>query len=143
MTTRKSVSRKRCARTLEDFGDTRFYNHRIDEAFTLLGVEEIDGDPIYVEVQYDDGTPHDQAIADEPIADQFGWDPDGLLSAEIEPIGPGPTLEEACEVHDWFPQPDQLWESADQYDSDLYLQIARCRRCGLSGLTAMDHGQGR
>lgn len=128
--------------TLDDLIGKRFHDHRNDEGFTVLDVQEINGELMFVVMQYDDGVPWDEAIANEEIAEQIGWSAYGLLSEDYELVGPGPKLADACEDHDWFPTPDQLWDTAEQYDSHLYNKIVRCKRCGLSGSTVLEHGAG-
>lgn len=127
---------------LENLVGKRCYNHQIEEACTIVGISNINGEPMFADLQYDDRMAHDEAIADEPIAERVGWNPDELLSEDYELIGRGPTLEHACEEHDWFPSPDRLWDSAEQMNPDPYLQIVRCKRCGLSGDMVMKYERG-
>lgn len=127
---------------LDDVVGHRVYNHEIGEACTIIGVDEIGADAIMALLQYDDGVFWDEQIGAEGIAEQFGWAEDGLLAEQYELLGPGPTLHEACEDHDWFPQTDDVWDSYEAMDPNLYGRFVRCKKCGLSGATAGDYGAG-
>lgn len=123
----------------------RFYNRDIDESFTVIGIEEINGEPMMAVLQYDDGTFWDESIVDEPTGDRFGWSTHGLLGEQYEHRGPGPTITHACDkrAHSWFPRPGDLWDDLESVATDkrdLYSKFARCVRCGLSLETCWDYG---
>jgi hypothetical protein len=130
----------------------RFYDTERDEAFTVVGMTSA---PPLALLQYDDGVGWDEAAAnftvDEDTARKAGLDEHGLDSERYRPLGPGPRIEQTCdpEEHDWFPWPNDLWQdipSDDQrkqvpgHPRDFYSQIARCRKCGLSGSVAGQFG---
>ena len=120
----------------------RVFDHRINEAATIIDVQDIQDEVVMVILQYDDGEIWDETLAGAPFEEKMGWTPDGLLSENFELMGPGPLLQNACDEHDWFPSPDRLWNSYEDMEPDFYYKIVRCKKCGLSGHTTGNHGKG-
>lgn len=136
-------------RGVEDLRDRvvgkRFYNTEIEEAFTVVGVT---GEGLLVLIQYDDGVGWDELAAPELLpdekAEQVGVSTGGIDDSKYVQLGSGPKLAQACDEggHDWYPRPAQLgWDDVDVWRSsvennlvaDTYLNVVRCRKCGLSG----------
>ena len=123
----------------------RFYNHDIDESFTVVGVTEVGGDTVMALMQYDDGTFFDESIVDDPIADAAGWSEHGLLDERYTHLGPGPVIDHSCSKgdHEWFPDAYDLWDDIESVPIGVrnqYIKFTRCIRCGLSMTAAWDTG---
>lgn len=143
---------------LEDLMDRlvgqRYFDTEAEESFTVICIDPGTGMAI---LQYDDGVCWDEPpttfTMDEERAEQINLEEDGLDSERYEPHGAGPQLFQAChaDYHLWYPSPDLLWpdgppESLPETDDspgsaqNLYRQIVRCKRCGLSGDVLGEHG---
>lgn len=125
----------------ERFVGNRFFNKEIGEGFTVVGFQR----PLML-LEYDDGTPWDEAIAPGDFTtgsasmarvSEAGMDAEKYIQLE----GGGPTLQNACPdgAHDFFPLPSDLGlDDADRFFGETasnYERTTRCRRCGLSAST--------
>ncbi|WP_336361545.1 hypothetical protein [Haladaptatus sp. ZSTT2] len=125
----------------------RFYNQGIDESFTVVGV-----DSTFVYLQYDDGIGWDDSpgpdLVPEDVAYMMDLSEGGIDDSNYVPLEHGLSLDHACneDDHAFYPLPHQLgWADASvwyssidgQPTSNIYLNIVRCKRCGLSGNVLM------
>lgn len=130
----------------------RFYDTEQDEAFTVVGVTS---PPALALLQYDDGVPWDEGASnftvDEEVSHRMRLDEHGLDSDRYRQLGPGPRIDQICDVeeHEWHPWPDEVWPNGipDEMWTEIpghprtfYSRFARCKRCGLSGEVAGEFG---
>ncbi|MFC6734464.1 hypothetical protein [Haladaptatus sp. DYSN1] len=130
----------------------RFYNQGIDESFTVVGI-----DSTFVYLQYDDGIGWDDLPGPDLVPDDVAFMMDvsegGIDDSNYIPLEHGLSFDHACAdgEHAFYPLPRQVgWDDASvwyssidgQLTSNIYLNIVRCKRCGLSGnvlIQFLDH----
>lgn len=130
----------------------RFFDRERNESFTVVGVT---AEPSLALLQYDDGVAWDEGTSNFAVtpfaADQARLEADGLDSERYHPLGPGPRIDQICDVeeHRWHPPLEYLWpggpptevrEQLQGHPRSLYNEFVRCKRCGLSGEVASEYG---
>lgn len=122
---------------VEDIVGSRFYDQSIEEVFQVLRVDHLADGAYLVYVQFADGTFFDYSVALEGSAMQrFGVSE--FFSSDIIPVGDLTSATARDCDHEWWPHPDDLWDSYDAYraHSHEYVKFVRCVKCGISGDTA-------